>query len=102
MNRPLLHLLALWPLLWLGAINSPVAAQQSQPQPAPEVKIDWAALDDKQRSQLVQWVQSPHWPIRAFGLLRLERYCGRELSELVASGIADDAWQVRCFALRQA
>lgn len=76
---------------------SRAAAAESSPE-----RIAWAALDDRWRTQAIALLESGDWPIRVFGLLRLQRYEGREVDELIESMVRDTAWQVRCFALDQA
>jgi hypothetical protein len=47
-------------------------------------------------------LKDANWPIRVFALLRLERYIGEEPQGFVSAALADEAWQVRCFAIRAA
>ncbi|MHC4948809.1 MAG: vWA domain-containing protein, partial [Planctomycetota bacterium] len=66
--------------------------------PAPRL----AGASAGERSALDAVLASGHWPIRVFGLLRLERYAPDGLEPIVRRHLADEAWQVRCFALRAA
>jgi hypothetical protein len=74
---------------------------QAQASSQPE-KIDFDGLDGPVREQLELLLKSPDWPIRVFALLRLERYRGDEVTGFIRSALSDEAWQVRCFAIRQA
>ena len=65
-------------------------------------KVEWESVTDRERQALEQYLRAPDWPIRVFGLLRLERYTGQKPEQLTHDLVQDDAWQVRCFALRQA
>ncbi len=65
-------------------------------------KVQWESVPSRERQALEQYLTAPDWPIRVFGLLRLERYTGQKPEQLVHDLIRDKAWQVRCFALRQA
>jgi hypothetical protein len=51
---------------------------------------------------LKQVLADGNWPIRVFGLLRLERFAGAEPESLLRAAIGDASWQARCFALQQA
>jgi hypothetical protein len=62
----------------------------------------WSSLPEREQKLVAALLKAPDWPIRVFGLLRLERYRGEELAVILRSAVADPAWQVRCFAMRQA
>lgn len=64
--------------------------------------VKWESVPSRERQALEQYLTAPDWPIRVFGLLRLERYSGQKPEQLAHDLLVDDAWQVRCFALRQA
>jgi hypothetical protein len=86
-------------VLILGAWMEPVpraedgAASQSQ-------TIAWSSLGGAQQSQVMIMFEAPDWPVRVFGMLRLERYTGPDVDDLVRERLKDKAWQVRCFAIR--
>jgi Mg-chelatase subunit ChlD len=65
-------------------------------------RVPWAELNAQSVEQLTAVLKDPNWPIRVFGLLRLERYSGDEPQNFVRAALSDEAWQVRCFAIRQA
>ena len=65
-------------------------------------KIRWQTVTQRERAGLEQYLKAPDWPIRVFGLLRLERYTGPKIEQFLRDLVRDDAWQVRCFALREA
>lgn len=88
-------------LVALVGLSSPSAAQSAGPD-ADDQRTTWDAMSEGERDVLLQMLQSPDWPFRVFGLLRLERYRGDEVQRLLGNALADDHWQVRCFALRQA
>ena len=106
----------MWRYLFLSSILSCpniAAAQSTQPAattastlpakaPGSDRSIDWSTLEEKDRAELVQLLDSPDWPIRTIALLRLERYTGPEVKKLVETKLHDKAWQVRCFAIQQA
>ena len=64
--------------------------------------IPWARVSEGERVTLTRLLESRDWPFRAFGLLRLERFSGPAVEAHLRRGVRDPAWQVRCFALRQA
>ncbi len=64
--------------------------------------IPWAEVDAKTKEQMAQVLADANWPIRVFGLLRLERYSGADAETFIRAALADQAWQARCFAVRQA
>ena len=65
-------------------------------------KVPWESITHRERAALEHYLTAPDWPIRVFGLLRLERYTGEKVQQLLRDLIRDEAWQVRCFGLRQA
>lgn len=89
---------------WLFVVAAVTRAQDPQaPARRGQVSaVPWDALLDRERLIVEQLLQAPDWPFRVFGLLRIERYEGKELTGFINSLVQDDAWQVRCFALRQA
>lgn len=83
----------------VAAVSPPPAVSVSS---APPGKVRWDAVPSRERQALQQYLTAADWPIRVFGLLRLERYAGEKVQQLVHDLIRDEAWQVRCFALRHA
>ena len=83
----------------VAAVSPPPAVSASS---APPGKVRWDSVANRERQALQQYLTAADWPIRVFGLLRLERYTGEKVQQLVHDLIRDEAWQVRCFALRQA
>ncbi|UCD76381.1 MAG: hypothetical protein JSV91_05535, partial [Phycisphaerales bacterium] len=73
--------------------QSPPAPAQAESSTAPL----WTEASETERATVTQLLESPDWPFRAFGLLRLEHYRGDEIESLLAPRLADEAWQVRCF-----
>jgi hypothetical protein len=61
--------------------------------------MEWGSISGPQQAQVAGLLQSPHWPVRVFGLQRLERYSGTEVDQLVRERLGDKSWQVRCFAI---
>jgi Mg-chelatase subunit ChlD len=82
----------------------PADAPAPAPPPAPDTteRIPWSQIDEAERRMMTEQLASPHWPYRVFALMRLERYSGAELGPFIETAVADPAWQVRCFATRQA
>jgi len=80
------------------AQSTPPALQPST-QPA---TIDFATIAERERKQLESMLAADDWPIRVFGLLRLERYHGPGASAAITAALKDKDWQVQVFALRQA
>lgn len=77
--------------------------QATQPADTPsEGPIAWSVLDAKAQNQLIALLGSKDWPVRAFALMRLEHYSGEQVQERIRLALKDPAWQVRCFAIRQA
>jgi hypothetical protein len=72
------------------------------PATAVEGTIDWTDVPKREQKVVMELLDSPDWPFRVMGLLRLERYKGDEPAARVTALVSDRAWQVRCFALRQA
>jgi Mg-chelatase subunit ChlD len=87
-------------LLALVLAAAPAFAQA--PEPAPETPLAWASVDSVEQRFVTKLLESPHWPFRVFALFRLERYEGEAVDEFVRARLADEVWQVRCFALRAA
>ena len=83
----------------VAAVSPPPAVSASS---APPGKVRWDSVASRERQALQQYLTAADWPIRVFGLLRLERYTGEKAQQLVHDLIRDEAWQVRCFALRHA
>ncbi|MHC4415990.1 MAG: vWA domain-containing protein [Planctomycetota bacterium] len=82
--------------------GAPAARVQAAPTGGDAEKIPWDALGQRERAVLEQYLASPDWPIRVFGLLRLERYEGAAAETAIRRHVGEDVWPVRCFALRQA
>jgi len=72
------------------------------PPPPPPQRIEWAKVNPRERQLIEELLASPDWPLRVFAMLRLERYGGEDVERAIRGRFKDDAWQVRCFALRQA
>jgi len=89
-------------VLLLGGLSAPAAGQSTAGANAADQRIYWAEAPESEREVVLQLLQSPDWPFRAFGLLRLERYTGDAVVQMLGNALDDDRWQVRCFALRQA
>ncbi|MCH7604204.1 MAG: hypothetical protein IIB54_15720, partial [Planctomycetes bacterium] len=99
---------------WSLALSLPADGQVAQSPPPPEgiaskapenntaARIAWSELSIREQENLTKLLDAPDWPLRVFALLRLERYSGEAVEELVSRQVMDEAWQVRCFALRQA
>lgn len=79
-----------------------IAAQTSQAASQPATRIDWSTLTERDRTDLAKLLDSKDWPIRVFGMMRLERYRGDQLPSLIRAKLRDSTWQVRCFAIDQA
>ncbi len=62
----------------------------------------WPDVGDEDHAIVRGTLESPDWPFRAIALVRLDRYSGDEVTAMVERSLRDDAWQVRCFAIRQA
>lgn len=99
----------LHPTLTLALLmfNGSVHAQSSGPATQPAgltgtPRVAWVELEPRLQEQMKQLLADPNWPIRVFGILRLERYSGPEPEQFVRGALADSAWQVRCFAIRTA
>lgn len=65
-------------------------------------RTHWDDLRPAERDALLAMLESPDWPFRVFGVIRLERYRGDEVTRLLGNAVRDRQWQVRCFSLRQA
>ncbi len=91
-------------------VTAPPAPHPPAPAPPPAEPVDppppgaipWTEVPPAECRLVERVLASRHWPQRVLGLLRLERYRGPGLAPLVRERLADDAWQVRCFALRAA
>lgn len=64
--------------------------------------VAFETIGDRERDVLHRLLDSPHWPFRAFGLLRLDRYAGEEPGGLLRARLTDESWQVRSFAIEVA
>lgn len=73
-----------------------------QPALAGPDRVPWNEIDPQIQEQLAALLKDVNWPIRVFGLLRLERYVGEPPEQCIRAAFADDVWQVRCFAIRAA
>jgi hypothetical protein len=91
-------------LLVAGAARA-AAPPPPPPPPAPvpaPVPIPWDEIEDAEQRLVERLHATPHWPFRVIAVMRLERYDGVRVDELLRDRLADDAWQVRAFALRAA
>ncbi len=70
--------------------------------PGVDDRIPFEDIPQTEGAVLSQYLEAADWPIRVFGLLRLERYHGARVEKIIRAHIQHSAWQVRCFALRQA
>ncbi len=84
------------PMRWIALL----AVLAAPPAAAGDVPL--TTLSDRERRTLDRYIEAPDWPIRVFGLLRLERYTGDEVNQILRRDAAEGAWPLRCFALRQA
>ena len=82
-----------WPALLAIALSAAPARAEG---------IAWAGLDEAEQRLVTRLLASEHWPIRAFAMMRLERYAGPEVETMLRARLADESWQARCFALRTA
>src|SRR5437773_10284763 len=99
MHRMAVHFTVLAVMLAASAIP----AQNSQPPIWPSNRIEWSSLSERQRSDLSNLLDSKDWPIRVFGMMRLERLRGDAVAGMIRLRMLhDSAWQVRCFAIDQA
>jgi hypothetical protein len=60
----------------------------------------WMDIDAQERLMVSGLLVSPHWPMRVFAMLRLERYDRASTDPMILAKLGDEAWQVRCVALR--
>ena len=91
----------LFVLMLLGLASRAVAdppATEPPPEALPPQMWEQAPTHDQRLVN--QLLDSPHWPFRAFAMLRLERFDGASIEPLLRARLADPAWQVRIFALR--
>lgn len=65
-------------------------------------KIKYADQDDLELRTLTYLLEAKAWHYRCFGLLRLERFVGDEVDQVILNALKDKEWQVRCFAIRAA
>ncbi len=84
------------PIRWIALL----AVLAAPPAAAGDVPL--TTLSDRERRTLDRYLEAPDWPIRVFGLLRLDRYTGDEVNQILRRDAAEGAWPLRCFALRQA
>jgi len=84
------------------AQGPPLSTTVPTSQPAPPAPIDFSHIDERERKQLEAMVAAEDWPIRVFGLLRMERYRGPGAGAIITAALKDKDWHVQCFALRQA
>ncbi|MHC5002224.1 MAG: vWA domain-containing protein [Planctomycetota bacterium] len=85
-----------------GVVSARPPARPPEPDGGAVRRVDWSAVPAPERQLLAGLQTSPHWPDRVFALLRLERYAGTPVDEMLRAALADEAWQVRCFAVHQA
>ena len=76
--------------------TSPPESGQTPP------RFAWSSISIHEQDTITRLLTSDHWPLRVFALLRLERFSGDAVEQYIRDRVRDDAWQVRCFALRQA
>ena len=95
--------MAAWTSIALSALlfaQSPPAA--APPDATTDDRAPWTEVDVDEHGVVRGMLESPDWPFRAMALARLDRYSGDEVEALVTTSFADESWQVRCFAVRQA
>src|SRR5262245_20168827 len=90
-------------LIWMlfFVIGQAARARADAPATQPE-RIEWASLTSQQQAQVMTMLDAPDWPVRVFGMLRLERYAGNDVNSLISARLKDQSWQARCFAIRLA
>ncbi len=107
------HILTVVAALSLAAVGasaqSPETVPASQPAAtAPQAQLSgrqhapWSDVTPDLQEHMASLLKDANWPIRVFGILRLERYSGSEPQRLIREAVVDKDWQVRCFALRAA
>ena len=91
--------------------TAPSAPPVEQPEPtsaddqllAAAATPSFAGIEEVERRTVLALLDSRHWPLRAFALMRLERYRpGPELEALITPRLCDESWQVRCYAIAAA
>ena len=98
-------------LLWGLTLSLPVFGQVAQSprngvasvasDSAPATRIDWNEVSSHEQKMIIRLLEAPDWPLRVFALLRLERFSGKTVEQFILKHVQDEAWQARCFALRQ-
>ncbi len=74
-------------------------ARSTQAQEGP---VSWSDVLDAEAKLLAEMLASDDWAFRAMALMRLEKYEGDAINDMIRAAARDSAWQVRNFAIRQA
>ena len=77
-----------------------VAAVAQEPVPEPAIPDSLAAAGDLERQTLDRLLGSDSWTRKALASMRLDRYRCADSRAMLDTLAADDAWQVRAFAIR--
>ncbi len=87
----------------LEARCQPDTAPDTSAEPAQQPgEIPYTEQSDNELRLLNYILTEEAWHYRVFGLFRLERFTGDEADQAVLKALEDEAWQVRCFAIRAA
>lgn len=94
-HRSFVRHFALLAVLLLPALLPRPAVAQGDP-------VAWSEVMEAEAKLLAEMLASEDWAFRAMALMRLEKYEGDAIDEMIRTAVADEAWQVRSFAIRQA
>ena len=91
-------------LVLAGLALTPATAWSAGQETDSETPVDkplnpLAEASDVERTSVRQLLGSGQWPQRVVALMRLQRFDCPESADLIASGLNDQAPNVRCFAL---
>ena len=83
---------------------APATAWSAGQETDPETPVDkplnpMAKASEVERTSIRQLLGSSQWPQRVVALMRMQRFDCAESADLIASGLNDQATNVRCFAL---
>lgn len=67
-----------------------------------DARAEWSSVELDEQAVIRGMLASQDWPFRAMALARLDRFQGDDVRAMTLAALTDDAWQVRCFAMRQA